>query len=177
MISRVYCIPKSTNYASHQSYHMHAQESHLYSGSTTVAFGCQPQYNPNSQGRGPKNEWRILVTGSAGFIGYHISHTLVEQWGSTVVGVDSYTDYYDVQLKLDRTYELMKLGVRTYRGDLCDQTMLSYLFDKYEFTHVVHMAAQAGVRHSLEKPLEYTRNNVKCFLTLLDVMKNHKASF
>ena len=91
------------------------------------------------------------------------------------MGVDSYTDYYDVQVKFDRTYELMKLGVRTYRGDLCDRTMLSYLFDKYGFTHIVHMAAQAGVRHSLEKPLEYTRNNIQCFLTLLDVMKGHQV--
>ena len=117
----------------------------------------------------------ILVTGSAGFIGYHISRALVEQWGATVVGLDNFNDYYDVQLKLDRTNELIKVGVLPYRGDVCDSTLLSYLFSKYKFTDVVHLAAQAGVRHSLEKPLNFIQANIQCFLTLLDTLIHHKV--
>lgn len=121
------------------------------------------------------NARKVLVTGSAGFIGYHVSRALVEQWGATVVGLDNFNDYYDVQLKKDRTNELIKLGVRQYRGDVCDSTLLSHLFSKYEFTDVVHLAAQAGVRHSLKEPLSFVQANVQCFLTLLDELARQKV--
>ena len=118
----------------------------------------------------------VLVTGSAGFIGYHVSHALVERWGATVVGLDNFNDYYDVQLKKDRTNKLIRAGVRVYRGDVCDSTLLSHLFSKYGFTDVVHLAAQAGVRHSLEQPINYIEANVQCFLTLLDTITHQKVS-
>ena len=117
----------------------------------------------------------ILVTGSAGFIGYHVCRALTEQWKATVVGLDNFNDYYNVQLKEDRTSELIKLGVQVYRGDVCDSTLLSHLFSKYEFTDVVHLAAQAGVRHSLDQPLTFVHANVRCFLTLLDALTHQKV--
>lgn len=136
---------------------------------------------PPGQAEGPgeielKNERKILVTGSAGFIGYHVSRALVERWGATVVvGLDNFNDYYDVQLKRDRANELIKLGVRQYRGDVCDVTLLSHLFSEYKFTDVIHLAAQAGVRHSLERPLSFIQANVQCFLTLLDTLTHQKV--
>ena len=118
----------------------------------------------------------VLVTGSAGFIGHHVSRALVEQWRATVVGLDNFNDYYDVQLKRDRTNELIRAGVRVYRGDVCDSTLLSHLFSKYQFTDVIHLAAQAGVRHSLEQPVNYIQANVQCFLTLLDTITHQKVN-
>lgn len=111
------------------------------------------------------------MTGAAGFIGYHISRALVEDWKATVVGLDLFTDYYDTQLKYDRADELIKIGVTLYRGDVCDGQLLQHLFERYQFTDVVHMAAQAGVRHSLNDPVSYVHNNIGCFEMLLETLK------
>ena len=116
------------------------------------------------------------MTGAAGFIGYHVSLALVREWGARVVGLDLFTDYYDVQLKKDRGSELVKVGVELCRGDVCDRVFLEYLFAKFNFTFVVHLAAQAGVRHSMQDPVSYVRNNVQCFLTLLQVLRGQKVS-
>lgn len=124
----------------------------------------------------PKHLQVVLVTGAAGFIGYHVSLALVAEWGARVVGVDLFTDYYDTQLKKDRASELVKAGVSIYRGDVCDQAFLSYLFEKFNFTSVVHLAAQAGVRHSMRNPATYLDNNIKCFVSLLEVLRNYKVS-
>lgn len=115
------------------------------------------------------------MTGSAGFIGYHVSRALTEQWGAMVVGLDNFNGYYDVQLKMDRTTELIKLGVHVYRGDVCDSTLLVHLLSKYKFTDIVHLAAQAGVRHSLSQPASFVEANVRCFLTLLDTITHQKV--
>ena len=117
----------------------------------------------------------VLVTGAAGFIGFHVSVALVTQWRASVVGIDTFTPYYDVQLKKDRADELVKAGVSMYRGDVCDKTLLQFLFRKYNFSHVVHMAAQAGVRHSMESPQQYL-NNINCFLSLLEVVRVHQVT-
>ena len=139
-----------------------------------------PQSHPPPEFPAPLEDAQrlVLVTGSAGFIGYHVSRALVEQWGATttVVGLDNFNDYYDVQLKKDRTNELIRAGVRVYRGDVCDSTLLSHLFSKYHFTDIVHLAAQAGVRHSLKQPVNYIQANVQCFLTLLDTITHNKVS-
>ena len=62
-----------------------------------------------------------------------------------------------------------------YRGDICDKTLLQFLFKKYNFSHVVHMAAQGGVRHSMKVPHEYL-GNVNCFLSLLEVVRDHQVT-
>ncbi len=64
-----------------------------------------------------------------------------------------------------------------YQADVCDSPFLQYLFDRYSFTDVVHLAAQAGVRHSLEAPLAYVHTNLHCFLTLLEVLKERKVKW
>lgn len=116
------------------------------------------------------------MTGAAGFVGYHVSRALLDQWGATVVGLDLFTDYYDVQLKYDRSNELIKAGAILYRGDVCDGLLLSHLFQKYNFTDVVHMAAQAGIRHSLNEPVTYAHTNIQCYLTLMDILRDHTVS-
>lgn len=117
----------------------------------------------------------VLVTGAAGFIGFHLSAALYKLSEVEVVGVDQFVATYDPQLKVDRAVELHKLGVRLFRGDVCDHAFLSLLFERFSFTHVVHLAACAGVRRSMDVPLTYLHNNVDCFLTLLHVLKDHKV--
>jgi hypothetical protein len=155
------------------------ESTHIHSRQTTPPRP-HPQSHPPAELPAPLEDAQrlVLVTGSAGFIGYHVSRALVEQWGATttVVGLDNFNDYYDVQLKKDRTNELIRAGVRVYRGDVCDSALLSHLFSKYRFTDVVHLAAQAGVRHSLKQPVDYIQANVQCFLTLLDTITHQKVS-
>ena len=127
--------------------------------------------------RPPHSQRTVLVTGVAGFIGFHVAQELRRQWGSStvVVGVDIFSEYYDVQLKQDRASELLRHGMKIYRGDVCDRTFLSHLLTSYNFTDVVHMAAQAGVRHSMRDPTAYVRANIQCFLALLDSLKGRKV--
>ncbi len=124
----------------------------------------------------PHSQRVVLVTGAAGFIGYHVSRALVDNWKATVVGLDLFTDYYDPQLKHDRANELIKIGVTIHRGDVCDTQLLLHLFERYQFTDVIHLAAQAGVRHSLKDPVSYVRNNIQCFQVLLDTLKQFNVS-
>lgn len=119
----------------------------------------------------------VLVTGAAGFIGSQVALSLATQWGATVVGLDSLSQYYDLQLKKDRASELVQAGVHMYRGSVCDKSLLTLLFDKFKLSGVIHMAAQAGVRNSLKDPLPYLNNNVKCFVALLELLKTHPVSW
>ena len=93
-----------------------------------------------------------------------------------MVGLDLFTDYYDPQLKRDRARELIKEGVTLYEGDVCNAQLLLHLFNKYHFTDVVHLAAQAGVRHSLRNPTSFIYNNVGCFQVLLDALRHFNVS-
>ncbi|KJE95471.1 UDP-glucuronat epimerase [Capsaspora owczarzaki ATCC 30864] len=111
---------------------------------------------------------RILVTGAAGFVGYHTSIHLKTR-GDFVFGLDNLNSYYDPRLKVGRMNSLKELDVRVITGDVCDAELLRSLFSSVDITHVVHLAAQAGVRYSLDHPLAYIRANVKCFITLLEV--------
>eukprot|EP00166_Cyanidium_caldarium_P001738 ctg_1892.g715 len=99
---------------------------------------------------------RVLVTGAAGFIGFHTALRLAQR-GDQVVGLDNFNPYYDVQLKRDRVKQLQLQApqVTVVEGDITDEPALRRLFDTHRFTHVLHLAAQAGVRYSLEHPLEY----------------------
>jgi len=110
----------------------------------------------------------ILVTGAAGFIGYHVAHRLLEQ-GRAVVGLDNINSYYDPALKNARLTELEKLpGFSFVKLDLADRDSMAALFAKHRFEHVVHLAAQAGVRYSLVDPHAYIDANLVGFTNVLE---------
>lgn len=126
---------------------------------------------------------KVLVTGAAGFIGFHVSLSLILK-GYSVIGIDNINDYYPISLKYDR---LSELGIRNHdiyynklttskiysnfsfmRLDIEDSTNLMLLFQKESFCSVIHLAAQAGVRYSLENPRSYIQSNVVGFLNILE---------
>lgn len=110
----------------------------------------------------------ILVTGAAGFIGYHVATALLKE-GRVVIGVDNLTPYYDPKLKEARLAELAKHnGFSFIRHDLADRQATADLFAQYKFPHVVHLAAQAGVRHSLVDPHAYVDSNLIGFVNVLE---------
>ena len=117
---------------------------------------------------------RVLVTGAAGFIGFHVSRRLVAD-GHSVIGIDNLNPYYDVQLKLDRVTELKKSGpsVEFVKCDLADKAALSGLFEKSSFEYVVNLAAQAGVRYSLTNPEAYVSSNLIGFGNILEACRHH----
>lgn len=109
----------------------------------------------------------ILVTGAAGFIGFHLSKRLLSD-GHTVVGVDNLNDYYDPQLKADRLQQLVELGLEFSRGDLAELEFCRHLFATHRFSRIVHLAAQAGVGYSKINPHAYMRSNLVAYLNLLE---------
>jgi len=109
----------------------------------------------------------VLVTGGAGFIGHFVIREL-QRRNIRVVGVDNFNDYYSVHLKATRANQT---GV-VYNTDVCDKNSVQTLIQNHDITHVVHLAAQAGVRYSIEHPQAYVRSNVECFVQLLEVLKS-----
>lgn len=116
---------------------------------------------------------RVLVTGAAGFIGYHLSNQLLER-GLEVIGIDNLNDYYDPSLKMAR---LQRLEASTqfefYKQDLEDSEQLSEVFRKRQPQRVVNLAAQAGVRYSLRNPRAYIDANIVGFLNVLEACRHH----
>ncbi len=111
---------------------------------------------------------KILVTGAAGFIGFHTASRLLER-GDEVVGLDNLNEYYDVTLKQARLARLQeKSGFRFAKIDLADDAPMREFFAREKFERVVHLAAQAGVRYSIEAPHTYTRSNVTGTLNVLE---------
>ncbi len=111
---------------------------------------------------------KILVTGAAGFIGFHTSRRLLAR-GDTVVGLDNVNDYYAVQLKLDRLKQLQsEPSFSFHKLDLADRDGIARLFEKERFDKVVNLAAQAGVRYSLENPGVYVSSNLTGFVHILE---------
>ncbi len=122
----------------------------------------------STQDRGRETASAVLVTGAAGFIGYHVAAKLLAR-GDRVIGLDSVNDYYDVRLKEARLAELSPIeGFRFVRADLADRAAIAKLFAEEPIQRVVHMAAQAGVRYSLVNPHAYTDSNVEGFLNILE---------
>ncbi|MEM9149218.1 MAG: GDP-mannose 4,6-dehydratase, partial [Cyanobacteria bacterium P01_F01_bin.3] len=110
----------------------------------------------------------ILITGAAGFIGYFLSLRLLEA-GEQIYGIDSLNDYYDVELKYGRLAQLKEFENFTFdKVDLSDRTAISTLFEQNSFSCVVNLAAQAGVRYSLENPLAYADSNLLGFMNILE---------
>jgi UDP-glucuronate 4-epimerase len=115
----------------------------------------------------------VLVTGAAGFIGFHAARRLLEH-GRTVVGLDNVNAYYDPDLKEARRKELEKdARFRFARMDLADRTGVASLFAQHRFPFVVHLAAQAGVRHSLIDPHAYADANLQGFINILEGCRYH----
>lgn len=115
----------------------------------------------------------ILVTGAAGFIGFHLSKRLIQE-GYNVVGVDNLSPYYDVQLKIDRIKQIEdKKNFKFIKLDLKNKDDVFSLFEKEKFDYVLHMAAQAGVRYSLQNPYVYVDSNVMATLNLLEAIKKY----
>ena len=111
---------------------------------------------------------RILVTGAAGFIGMHVASRLLAQ-GNHVLGLDNLNPYYDPGLKAARIAQLTKLpNFRFEQMDIVDRKSMTRLFAAHRFSHVVHLAAQAGVRHSLNDPHAYADANIIGFLNVLE---------
>ncbi len=110
----------------------------------------------------------ILVTGAAGFIGFHITRRLLDR-GDLVIGVDNLNEYYDVGLKEARLRLLQRYeSFRFQRLDIANRVQVSTLFEQYLIRRVVHLAAQAGVRYSLINPHAYTESNLTGFLNILE---------
>jgi len=114
---------------------------------------------------------RVLVTGSAGFIGYHLVKRLIKE-KINVVGIDNINDYYDQSLKEDRLKDLQKLSDSSsysfLKIALEDRHELKNIFKTFKFTHVINLAAQAGVRYSLENPSAYIQSNIVGFSNLIE---------
>jgi UDP-glucuronate 4-epimerase len=110
---------------------------------------------------------RILVTGAAGFIGSHLSLYFKER-GDFVIGLDHFNSYYDVQLKRDRESLLGGKNIEILHADIRDRKFFQLVLLRHEISHVVHLAAQAGVRHSLSAPDEYVASNLDGFVSVLE---------
>lgn len=118
---------------------------------------------------------KILVTGAAGFIGYHVSKLLLER-GEEVIGLDNLNEFYDVNLKKARLAILDKdAAFRFEKLDLADRAAVDSLFDAHRFDRVVHLGAQAGVRYSLENPHAYVDSNVVGTLHVLEGCRNQEV--
>jgi UDP-glucuronate 4-epimerase len=126
---------------------------------------------------------KVLVTGIAGFIGFHVAKRLLHE-GYDVVGFDNLNDYYEVQLKIDRLKELQVENLESnwisnnsklkfVKADLMEKDVLMKLFQDERFDYVVHLAAQAGVRYSLTEPQKYIDSNITGFLNILECCRNY----
>jgi len=133
-----------------------------------VADSCR------GQGRGDgKLQMKVLITGTAGFIGHATAKAMAKR-GDGVVGIDNFNSYYSIPLKRARASDLEEAGVHTVEGDLNDRELLESLFETCSFTHIIHLAAQAGVRYASKDPMAYVHSNLAGTVTLLEVIKDQK---
>ena len=117
---------------------------------------------------------KYLVTGAGGFIGFHVSQRLLKD-GHHVVGIDNLNDYYDVSLKQARLNLLQSSLFTFHKMDLADRPQMEQLFVSEKFDRVIHLAAQAGVRYSLENPHAYADSNLLGFLNILEGCRHNKV--
>ena len=123
-----------------------------------------------------ENNQSILVTGAAGFIGFHLSRRLLEK-GNRVIGVDNLNPYYDVTLKKARLDRLKPLhDFFFYEEDIQNLSGLKEIFQKHSIGRVCNLAAQAGVRYSLKDPFSYQKSNLEGFLNLLELAREYEIS-
>ncbi|MFV0264178.1 MAG: NAD-dependent epimerase [Kluyvera sp.] len=117
---------------------------------------------------------KYLVTGAAGFIGFHVSERLLKA-GHQVVGIDNLNDYYDVSLKHARLQRLQSPQFHFHKIDLADRSAMEALFADEKFERVIHLAAQAGVRYSIDNPHAYAESNLMGHLNILEGCRHHKV--
>jgi len=115
---------------------------------------------------------RVLLTGAAGFIGFHVAKALHAR-GDLVIGCDNFNSYYSVELKKERAAQLEKLGIQVHLLDLKDKAAFDTFLNASRPTHVLHLAAQAGVRASLTHPQSYIDANITAFLNILEGVRQH----
>jgi UDP-glucuronate 4-epimerase len=119
-----------------------------------------------------------LITGAAGFIGYHVARRLVER-GESVIGIDCINDYYDPQIKLDRIAQLETLQTGSFkllRVDFSDHEALARALEGEDFDRIVHLGAQAGVRYSIENPRAYVQANLVGHVNMLEIARQRRSS-
>ena len=117
---------------------------------------------------------KILVTGCAGFIGYHVTEYLLRN-KHEVIGIDNINNYYDVKLKKSRMQILNNFkNFYFYKFDLVNDKKLNNIINKFNIKYIIHLAAQAGVRYSIENPKTYFKNNLEVFFNILEVSKKNK---
>ena len=118
---------------------------------------------------------KYLVTGSSGFIGFHLTKKICGL-GHQVVGIDNLNDYYDIDLKKSRNAALKKIdNFKFFEIDLNDRCNLEKIFLQEDFQRVIHLAAQAGVRYSITNPMSYVHSNLEGFLNILELCKESKT--
>lgn len=115
---------------------------------------------------------RIFVTGAAGFVGFHLCRKLALR-GDFVIGLDNFNSYYDPLLKKTRVANLE--GIEIVEGDICNTELLKKLLQQHQITHIAHLAAQAGVRHSILHPKDYVTSNLEGFVSLLEACRIHPS--
>ena len=117
---------------------------------------------------------KILITGVAGFIGFHVAKKLLDV-NSNVVGIDVINEYYDVNLKLSRLSILKKKGLGFHKIDIANKSLMESFFEEENFDIIIHLAAQAGVRYSIENPYAYIDSNIVGFLNVLEGSRKNKV--
>ena len=116
----------------------------------------------------------ILITGGAGFIGSTLADKLLKIESNNVIVIDNFNDYYSTTLKEKNIkHNLDNKNYKLYRGDICDKNLLSKIFEENQIDVVVHIAASAGVRPSIENPLSYVKNNIEGTVNIVEVMKEN----
>lgn len=119
----------------------------------------------------PTNSKRIFITGAAGFIGFHLAKFLQNR-GDFCLGLDHFNHYYNPALKKKRAEILHAQGVEIIHGDICETDKIRELLIQHKITHLVHLAAQAGVRHSLSHPQDYVASNLQGFVSILEACRS-----
>jgi UDP-glucuronate 4-epimerase len=114
---------------------------------------------------------KIFITGIAGFIGFHLALKLKER-GDHVEGCDNFNPYYDPELKKSRAAILDNAGIKVHNADIRDRSALDNIFRAAAFTHIAHLAAQAGVRYCITHPQAYVESNLDGFVQMLELARH-----